>query len=245
MSDQFAEEEVSRREPVFKLPAVILWLLAIMIAVQAVIAFSDEGTALFIIETFGFVPGLYTDAAPTTLGGLARLVWPFVTHGFVHGSWIHLFFNALWLMAVGTPLARRLGTFGFLVFYTLCGAAAVGAHLAANAGSMIAVVGASGAISGCMAAALRIMLAGTARYFLNKNPGIGSLAPLWDRRLLLVTLVWVGINVVTGLGLIQLPGTQGAGIAWEAHIGGFLAGLLLIPLIDRLCGGSTKAYPKL
>jgi membrane associated rhomboid family serine protease len=245
MSDQFAEEEVRRREPVFKLPGVILWLLGIMIAVQVVIAFGDEGTVLFIIETFGFVPGLYDGAAPATFEGLARLVWPFVTHGFVHGNWTHLFFNALWLMAVGTPLARRLGTFSFLGFYFLCGAAAVGAHLALNAGSMVAVVGASGAISGCMAAALRVMLSGTARYFLNKNPGIGRLAPLWDRRLVVVTLVWVGINIITGTGLISLPGTGGAGIAWGAHIGGFLAGLLLVPLFDRLSGGSTKAYPTL
>jgi membrane associated rhomboid family serine protease len=245
MSDQFAEEEVPRREPVFKLPGVILGLLALMLAVQAVIAFSGEGTAQFIIDTFGFVPGLYDQAAPQTLADYARLVWPFVTHGFVHGNWTHLFFNALWLMAVGTPLARRLGTFSFLVFYALCGAAAVGAHLALNAGSMIPVVGASGAVSGCMAAALRVMLSGTARYFLNKNPGIGRLAPLWDRRLVVVTLVWVGFNVVTGTGLISLPGTGGAGIAWEAHIGGFLAGLVLVPLFDRLSGGSTKAYPTL
>jgi membrane associated rhomboid family serine protease len=207
-----------------------------------VLTTAGDETSRFIVFTFGFVPSHYSGAAPHSLLDYAGLAWPFVTHGFVHGNWIHLTFNAVFLMAFATPLVRRLGTPTFLVFYFLCGAFAAGAHLFVHFGSTNPVVGASGAISGCMAAALRVILSGTARYFL-KDPGMGRLAPLLDRRLVLVTLVWVATNWVMGSGLLPIPGAEGAGIAWEAHIGGYFAGLLLIPLFDRLAGGSTRAYP--
>lgn len=245
MTDGFPEEDVRRDEPIFKLPGVILLLLAVMVAVQALIAWGDERTAVRVIETFGFTPSDYAHGSPATMAGWARLAWPFVTHGFVHGNWVHLFFNAAWLMAVGSPLARRLGTSVFLVFYVLCGVAAVSLHWALNPGSAATVVGASGAISGCMAGALRVMLGGSARYFLNKHPGIGSLAPIWDRRLALVSVIFVAINLVTGLGLVPLPGAEGAQIAWLAHIGGYLAGLVLLPVFDRVAGGAKRAYPTL
>jgi len=245
MSDGFPEDAAPRHEPIFKLPGVILLLLAVMIAVQAIIAWGEARTGNWIFATFGFRPSDYAAGAPESLGGWARLAWPFVTHGFVHGSWLHLFFNALWLMAVGTPLARRLGTPAFLGFYFFCGIAAVSLHWALNAGSDATVVGASGAISGCMAGALRVMLAGSARYFLNKHPGIGSLAPIWDRRLVLVSVIFVAINLLTGLGFMPLPGAEGAQIAWLAHVGGFIAGLILMPIFDWAAGGGQRAYPTL
>lgn len=245
MSEAFPEEEAARPEPVFKLPGVIVLLLAVMFAVQAIIAWGDERAALWIFQTFGFTPSAYAHGAPVTIEGWARLIWPFLTHGFVHGNWLHLALNAAWLMAVGTPLARRLGTAPFLAFYFLCGAASVGLHWALYAGSPATVVGASGAVSGCMAGALRVIFGGSARYFLNKHPGIGTLAPIWDRRLVLVTVIFVAVNLITGLGIIPIPGTDGAQIAWAAHLGGYLAGLILIPPFDRAAGGGRRAYPTL
>ena len=252
MSSPWAEEQRPTREPIFKLPGVILWLLAIMVGVQLILTYfavnGDDETVKLVDVVFGFVPARYNQAHPRTLFELASLVWPFITHGFVHGNWVHLFFNGVWLMAVGSPLARRLGTPTFLAFYFVCGALAAATHLALNINSASAgfpVVGASGAISGCMSAAIRVMLSGSARYFLGKSPGIGTLAPIWDRRIIVITVVFIGINALSGTPFLQLPGTGGAAIAWQAHVGGFLAGLIVIPFFDRLGGGSTRAYPTL
>lgn len=254
MSNPWEEAEDARavREPIFKLPGIILLLLAVMVGVQVLLTFfaarGDNGSVRFVDYAFGLVPGRYDHAHPQTLLELASLAWPFVTHGFVHGNWTHLLFNAVWLMAVGTPLARRLGTPAFLGFYFVSGALAAATHLVLNlhtANAGVPVVGASGAISGCMAAALRVMLSGSARYFLHRHPGMGSLAPIWDRRILVITVVFIGINALSGTSLLVLPGAEGAAIAWQAHVGGFIAGLLIIPLFDRLGGGATRAYPTL
>ncbi|MFO1186409.1 MAG: rhomboid family intramembrane serine protease [Alphaproteobacteria bacterium] len=245
MADSFPEEDGARHEPIFKVPGIIVALLTVMIAVQAVIAWGNPRTAVWIIETFGFTPSAYAQGAPATIGGWAKLLWPFVTHALVHGNWLHLGVNSVWLLAVATPLARRLGTPAFLVFYFVSGVGAVGLHWALNAGSPATVVGASGAISGCMAGAVRILLGGSARYFARKHPGFGSLAPLWDRRLIIVSGVFVIVNVATGFGLTPMLGTEGAQIAWGAHVGGYIAGLFLMPLFDRLAGDGRSAYPTL
>jgi membrane associated rhomboid family serine protease len=243
MSNPWAEQDV-RREPFFKLPGVILLLLTLMAAVHVVLMLSSPAFQQFAVTTFGFVPEHYSDVSDSDRG-VAELAWPFVTHAFLHGNLAHLIFNALWLMAVGTPLARRLGTLPFLVFYLLCGAISAGAHLLAHPGSSIPVVGASGAIAGCMAGALRVIFSSTTRYFVSKTVGLGRLAPLRDARILTVTAVWVLINLAMGAGLMPMPGQGDAGIAWEAHIGGFVAGLVLIGLFDRWAGGSTRDYPTL
>jgi membrane associated rhomboid family serine protease len=239
-------EAAPRREPFLKLPAVIAWLLVAMILVHLRLVFSNEATQLRIIEDFGFVPARYSHLG-TVHGStsLLSLAWPFVTHLFVHGSWLHLGANGLWLMAVGAPLARRFGVAPFLAFYFVCGILSAATHLAANIGSPIPVVGASGAISGCMAGALRVLLSPSARYFVAKHPGVGQLAPLTDGRIILVAIIWTVTNALMGAGFFPVPGMGSAGIAWQAHIGGFFAGLFLMPLFDLWAGGSTKVFPNI
>ena len=125
--------------------------------------------------------------------------------------------------------ARRFGALLFLVFFVVCGALGAATHLAFNWGSPIPVIGASGAISGLMAAAIR-MLPQMAPWAV---PGEAPLAPILSRSIVTFTLVWVGVNLlagVTGLGL----GGAGGLIAWQAHLGGFAAGLLLCRPFDRL-----------
>jgi membrane associated rhomboid family serine protease len=232
MSDSGADLAPPAREPFFKLPSVIILLLVLMIGVYAAIAVLSPALRQVAIERYALVPSHYM-AGGHARYGVVGLLLPFVSHLFLHGNLTHLAFNALWLMAVGTPLARRLGPFPFLSFYFVCGVCSALAHLLTNAGSEIPVVGASGAISGCMAGALRVMFSPTARFYSKGLDLSGELASLNDRRILFVSVMWLLLNFGAGTGLLPLPGTGGAGIAWEAHIGGFFAGMLLIPIFDH------------
>lgn len=243
MDEPVAEVEV-RREPFFKLPRAILLLLAIMVAVHVYVNLQSEAVQLQIISKFALVPARYAVPGALDPGHLSlSLLLPFVTHLFLHGNIPHIAFNALWLMAVGTPLARRLGTGPFLGFYFLCGILSGVAQVVGTLGSAIPVVGASGAVAACMAGAFRVMYSPDARYFSIRDVRVGTLAPLWDPRILFVTLVWIVLNAFMGSGLVPIPGTEGAGIAWEAHVGGFFAGLVLLPLFDWLAGRGTAVFP--
>jgi membrane associated rhomboid family serine protease len=235
--DERATEIEVRREPFFKLPRAILILLTIMIAVHVYVNLQTEATQFLIVSKFGLVPSRYSNlAASPSEGATLSLLWPFISHLFLHGNFAHLAFNGLWLMATGTPLARRLGAVPFLAFYFVCGILSALSHILGNLGSSVPVIGASGAIAACMAGAIRVMYSPDARYFSTRDVRVGSLAPLWDARIIVVTLAWIVINLVMGLGLVPIPGAEGASIAWEAHIGGFFAGLILLPLFDRVAG---------
>ena len=242
--DESAEVE-ARREPFFKLPRAILLLLAIMAAVQIFLSLQSDAAQFSIVSKYGLVPSRYSGPDGLHFHGPLSLWLPFITHLFLHGNFAHIAFNALWLMAVGTPLARRLGTFSFLGFYFVCGILSALGHILGNLGSGTVVIGASGAIAGCMAGALRVMYSPDARYFSTRDVRVGSLAPLWDSRILVVTVVWIAINALMGSGRLPIPGTDGAGIAWEAHIAGFFAGLVLLPLFDLFAGRGAAILPKL
>jgi len=244
MDKPVAEAEV-RREPFFKLPRAILLLLAIMAAVQIYLSLQSDAQQFAIVSKYGLVPSRYSGPGGLHFHGPLSLWLPFLTHLFLHGNFAHIAFNALWLMAVGTPLARRLGTLPFLGFYFACGILSAFGHILGNLGSGTVVIGASGAIAGCMAGAFRVMYSPDARYFSTRDVRVGSLAPLWDPRIVFVTLVWIAINALMGSGLVPIPGMDGAGIAWEAHIAGFFAGLVVLPLFDFLAGRGAASLPRL
>jgi membrane associated rhomboid family serine protease len=242
--DEPAIEVPVRREPFFKLPRAIWLLLAIMVAVHVYVNFQSPPEQLRIVSNFGLVPSHYSVPGALRLQGVPLILWlPFITHLFLHGNFAHIAFNSLWLMAVGTPLARRLGTLPFLGFYLLCGVLSAFSHILGNLGSYVPVIGASGAIAGCMAGAIRVMFSPDARYLSIRDVRVGSLAPLWDARIIIVTIVWMIINLLMGSGLVPIPGAEGASIAWEAHVGGFLAGLVFLPLFDRLAGRGAPLFP--
>lgn len=216
-----------KREPIFRAPKVITVLLAVLVAVHIARMFLPQQQDWALIEIFGLVPAHVSDTlrALPQLGplGLASAVWPFVTHTFLHGGLLHLGFNALWLLALGTPVAQRLGAGRFLGLYFLSGILGAVAYVLIQPDSAIPVIGASGAISGLMGAVVRFALI-PARG--------GGLAPLGDARLLVFVAFWFIINLVfgvTGLGVTD----EATAIAWEAHLGGFIGGLVVFPLFDR------------
>ncbi|HWL05658.1 MAG TPA: rhomboid family intramembrane serine protease [Xanthobacteraceae bacterium] len=235
---------VSGREPVLNVPAVILALILAFVAVHVLfwMVLPEREATAFLLR-FAFIPARYDPAAiPSGIlpGGSGADIWTFVTYAFLHADFSHLFFNSVWLLAFGSPVARRFGTQRFLVFFAVTAAAGAALHLAVHPGDFVPVVGASAAISGAMAAALRFVFHGGGPLGLLR-PGLdgGSYAVpaqplrenLRDSRVLLFVTVWFGVNIVFGLGGIGVQ-EEGQTVAWIAHIGGFAAGLLLFPMFD-------------
>ncbi|OSZ79808.1 rhomboid family intramembrane serine protease [Chitinophagaceae bacterium IBVUCB2] len=147
---------------------------------------------------------------------------------FMHGGWAHLGGNMLFLWVFGDNLENRMGKGKYLIFYLLCGIIASLCHVfisgASSANSLIPSLGASGAISGVMGGYLLLFPKRKVRVFMGR--GIGEVPAF-------VALgIWIVFQVISGMGM--LGGTQGGGgVAYAAHVGGFIAGLLLVKLFDN------------
>ncbi|MBV8836680.1 MAG: rhomboid family intramembrane serine protease, partial [Alphaproteobacteria bacterium] len=145
-------------EPIFNVPAVVSGLLAILFAIHAVREWAlTPELDNELLWLFAFVPSRYdaTIGLGAFPGGVAADAWTFITYAFLHGSWTHLGLNAVWLLAFGTPVARRFGAMRFLAFFAVTAAAGALAHLVAYSGERVPMIGASASISGFMAAAIR------------------------------------------------------------------------------------------
>jgi membrane associated rhomboid family serine protease len=167
--------------------------------------------------------------------------WSVLTYGLLHGSWAHILLNSVWLAAFGTPVARRCGAVRFLALGLASALGGAAAHYLANPTSVMPMIGASAAVSGMMAAAARFVFAGgPGRFGHYEWPGafvgqsrLGLSGLLRNSRAALFLGIWFITNLLFGLAAAPL-GITDASIAWEAHIGGFLVGLLLFPLVDRV-----------
>jgi membrane associated rhomboid family serine protease len=231
-----------RRERIFNVPAIVLSLLAAMVAIHALRDFVlDSDADLEALVYFAFIPARYE---PSLLpigvlpGGHGAEIWTFLTYAFLHGDWVHLGVNAAWLLAFGSPLARRFGALRFLAFFAVTAIAGALMHLATHKGELVPMIGASAAISGAMAAAMRFVfvpggplrrLPGTQPNY--HAPAISLRAALTDPRILIFLAVWLGVNLLFGLGAGPLLG-ENQSVAWQAHVGGFFAGLFLFGLFD-------------
>jgi membrane associated rhomboid family serine protease len=218
----FFQNDEPPKERFLNAPASVLWLIAAILAAHAGRAYLAGPQSDIIIWDYAFIPARPAEALT------------YVSYLFLHGGFPHALINSLWLLAFGPPVAWRLGTARFLMFYFFCGVVAAFAHLVSDWGSVVPVVGASGAVSGLMGAAIRILYSGQrsgqSGHFGAELP---PLASIFARPVLFFASVWLGVNVVvgiTGLGLTE----EGQLIAWVAHMGGFFAGLLGIGLFDRM-----------
>ncbi|HTR84282.1 MAG TPA: rhomboid family intramembrane serine protease [Reyranella sp.] len=206
-------DEVKREGPergayerAINLPPGILWLIAINVAVQLLRELLSAKIDNQLVLQFGLVPTFYTGDSGDLLSMIAS---PF-TYQFLHGGWVHLGVNMISLAAFGAPVERMLGVRRFIVFYLAAGLAAGLVHVLSFPDSNDPVVGASGAISGVFGAVLML---------LRQVGGLSSLLP--------VAGVWIALNVFFGV----FGGTPGAGnepVAWTAHIGGFVFGLIAV-----------------
>lgn len=218
-----------RGPPVFNLPGVVMWLIIICAGLhffRHYVLTIDQDVAL--IVNFAFIPARYTGQYVIDVYAFAGPL----TYALLHGSIAHLAVNMIWLAAFGSPLANRLGTARFLLFWIVTSLAAVGLHYVLHSDDMTPLVGASGAISGMMGAAARFGFQIDRR--VGQSAFAGRILPisLVLRSRMVVTFlgVWMGINLLMGMGFGEPD--SGSRIAWEAHIGGFLAGFFLLRLFD-------------
>jgi membrane associated rhomboid family serine protease len=232
-------------EPIFNVPPVIIATVAALVGVHLCRMFvlSDSQDEQFVL-TFAFVPARYFgDAASSASfpGGFGADLWTFFTYAFLHADLLHIGLNLAWLIPFGTAVARRFGAWRYVVFMLVAAAAGALAQLASDPGSEVPMIGASAAISGAMAAAMRFIFQahgpletwrdGPRNGEAYRVPALSLVATFRDPRLLLFLAVWMGLNALFGLGAVSF-GEQGQQIAWQAHIGGFLAGLLLFGAFD-------------
>ncbi|MGN6492409.1 MAG: rhomboid family intramembrane serine protease [Agriterribacter sp.] len=164
------------------------------------------------------VPGLQPTPVP--------VYFTLVTSMFMHGGWAHLAGNILYLGIFGDNIENRLGHFRYLIFYFVCGIIASLSHVFSTVllhqNSLVPSLGASGAISGVLGAYLLLFPGRKVHAFL-----------LWfiiSIPAVLALGVWIAFQVISGLGM--LGGGESGGVAYAAHIGGFLAGFLLIKMFD-------------
>jgi len=238
--------------PAFNVPPVVLALLGAMVLIHVIRTLLPAELDYQVLITFGFIParfgGVHGDLGLP--GGLAADIWTWFTYALLHADAMHITVNSIWFLAFGTAVARRFGAARFLALSAVSAAAGAGAHLISRWGDPALMIGASAVVSAYMGAAIRFVF--------DPRIGIGGLtsddarvvhAPvlplaqaLQNRTVLAFIIVWFGINFLFGVGAVTVPGAGGA-IAWQAHIGGFLVGLLGFRLFDpaeRSKGGGRQ-----
>ncbi len=229
------------REPIFNIPTVVVVLLGVLglIHLLRVLVLSPETDRMF-VWSLAFVPARYEWNELLASGwDYGWAIWTFVSYALIHADLTHLGFNAVWLLAFGSAVARRFGSLRFLAFSALTAAAGALAHLVSHLGDLQPMIGASATISGTMGAAARFAFgrggpldrwsANAVRGY--RLPAAPLLVSLRDPRVLGFLGAWFALNLLFGLGSWSIIGEEQI-VAWEAHVGGFLAGLLLFWVFD-------------
>jgi len=198
--------------PAINSTPTVLWLIGIITGIHLLRLVLPPDLELALLVLGGFSPGDFVLALfdPQAQYSALILATP-LSHALLHADIFHLAINMAFLLAFGTAVDRRIGSVRFLVLFFVCvlGGALLSTLVQFGAPRPVLIIGASGGISGLLGAYFRF--------------GI--------RRLLLPIVVFIGINLVLATGLVSYGGA--GGIAWEAHIGGFLAGFLLFPLFQH------------
>lgn len=171
-----------------------------------------------VTEWLAFSPALLLDGHPERM----------ITSVFVHGNWAHALMNAAFILAFGAPVARFFGpsvggALDFFLFYLFCGVLACAGFAALHWGQAVSLIGASGAASGLMGGAARLI------------GGNGQVGPIFSRAVTGLGLGWLIVNIIMAFaGGLLVPGAGSAAVGWEAHLAGFAVGVLLIGPFGRL-----------
>jgi membrane associated rhomboid family serine protease len=198
-------------QPSYSTPYVTISLIVLNTLVFLYEVTLDPFSLNNLIAVYGVVPGSLQPAA-------------LVTSMFLHGGWLHLIGNMWFLWIFGDNVEDILGHGKYLLFYLLCGVAAGLVHIAFNSGSQLPTVGASGAIAGVMGA------------YMIKFPRsrVVTLVPIFfflttiEIPAIVILAYWFAIQFFSGVGSVGYSHLSQGGVAWFAHVGGFLAGILMI-----------------
>jgi membrane associated rhomboid family serine protease len=204
---------------------IVTWGLIVLNVLAFLLEISrpTEAALQTFIESWGVVPREYSsgrDLAPL----IAAPYWTtLLTSMFLHGGWMHLGGNMLYLWIFGDNIERVMGPVKFLVFYLVCGLAASAAHIFFNLQANAPAVGASGAISG--------VLGGYLLMFPKNRVRVLSRGGIVHVPAIVVLGLWIVLQLISGVGTIATTSeTGGGGVAYMAHIGGFAAGMVLVKL---------------
>lgn len=236
--DAVAVEPVAK-EPFFRAPKVVFILIAVLVCMHVAIFLAGEDWRVWSLYALSFIPARISGGVPfPAIWG--SQVWSFVTYGLLHADMMHLFFNSLWLLVFGSVVARRLGAFKFLVLACVSTIVGAVATLLTHWGEVAIVIGASGAVSGLMAAAIPLMYGAGLRLGDTYRMDIATVRPLrpleilTNRRAFIFTLIWIAVTLFSGAsGWTGASFMEEGRIAWEAHLGGFVAGLIAFYWLDR------------
>jgi membrane associated rhomboid family serine protease len=220
-------------------PWVMLTILLVNVLVFVFeVGVGDEATLNNLFLAAGVVPAEFTrhvSVGPPPPFGILWLT--LLTSMFLHAGLLHIGSNMLYLFIFGDNVEDRLGHVRFLVFYFVCGIVAGLTNIAANADSSIPSIGASGAIAGVLAAYLRLFPNAQVRTLVLIGPFI--LLPRIAGAFLIV--FWFITQFISGITSLGAPTDTSGGVAVWAHVGGFVAGLLLVQLL-RPRSRSAIAY---
>jgi membrane associated rhomboid family serine protease len=183
----------------------------VLLGINILFFFVEQSGGDAFIERWAFVPSRF---AANPAGDFLTLF----TSMFMHAGWLHLIGNMLYLWIFGDNVEDRFGPAKFLIFYLLCGFAATFAHMAFSLGSNIPSLGASGAIAGVLGAYIFLFPRGSVRVLQGSR-----VVPV---PALVVIGLWIVLQLFSGIGSISETAQTG-GVAYMAHVGGFVAGVLL------------------
>ena len=217
--------------PRFSTPFVTYFIIALNTLVflfELSVSEQGRGALNSFIYHFGVVPWRFDHVlAAWPASSLTGLFLPILTSMFLHASWLHLIGNMWFLWIFGDNIEDYLGHFSYLLFYLVCGFAAAVTHILLNAGSRLPSVGASGAIAGVMGA--YFVLYPKARVMMWFPPIFFFHLPAW-----LVLGYWFFMQFLSGAAtsIAETSQTNG-GIAFWAHVGGFVAGVVLVKVLPE------------
>ena len=226
------------QQPLIGVPAPVAFLVAVLVAAFFLPPliwsdWADRSAFYFAFSPARLSGGLVIPQAP------GSAYWTMLSYGFLHVGTLHLAVNSLWLLVFGTPVARCLGGARFFVLSAVSTVAGAIASLIVHWGEFTLLVGASGAVSGMVGAAIPVMYGrGAAQNFRSRAPReYYSILPFADLirnyRALWFMAIWLFFTLFTGASQLILTNALvgGSQIAWEAHLGGFIAGLACIYLL--------------
>ncbi len=240
------------REPILNLPAALSAYLVVLAAIHVGRLLLPPDLDLWVIEVFAFIPKRYDLSLllEPLRGGEGAKVWTFFTYSLLHANFAHLGVNALWLLPFGSAVARRFGALRFFALMAVTAIAGAAAHLATHSHELAPMIGASASVSGAMAAAIRFAFQRGSFLSFTRGvdvdaaayvPAVSLTRALRNPRVLVFLAIWFGINLVFGVTSFGGAGFEGQTVAWEAHMGGFLAGLVLFSLFDPIPRAKPEA----
>lgn len=212
--------------PARRLPIVTILIIALNCVVFLIELMAGRRVENIFLM-YGLIPARYTIPDISNLFNLQEQVLPFLFSMFIHGGWLHLISNMWTLWVFGDNVEDKLGHFRFLIFYLIGGIAAAIMHILTNSGSPIPTIGASGAVAAVMGAYFRFFPGANVMTMIPPF----FIGPFFKIPAILFLGWWFVLQFFNGTLALAENTKIAAGVAWWAHIGGFLFGIFLSTIV--------------